>query len=189
MSKRALVIVDVQNDFCPGGALAVHEGDQVVPIVNALIEKFSRAGLPIYATRDWHPAEHCSFKAQGGPWPPHCVQDTAGAGFHADMVLPDEAIVISKATVVQADAYSGFEGTALAERLRAKSVDDIVVCGLATDYCVKATAIDGRKEGFSVTVVEDAIKGVNVESDDSAKAVAEMKEAGVSFAVGEGITS
>ncbi len=178
MSKQARVIVDLQNDFCPGGSLAVPGGDQIVPVVNDLIEKFSRAGLPIFATRDWHPGNHVSFKARGGIWPPHCVQNTTGARFHPDLHLPDSATIISKADNPDRDAYSGFESTNLAAFLKDAEVDHIVVCGLATDYCVKATALDGLKAGLGVTVVEDAIRGVDVQPGDSRKALDEMQAAG-----------
>ncbi len=185
MSKQALVIVDLQNDFCSGGSLAVPGGDKIVPVVNDLIEKFSRAGLPIFVTRDWHPGNHVSFKAQGGLWPPHCVQNTTGARFHPDLRIPDSAAIISKADSPEKDAYSGFEGTGLAALLKDAEVDHIVVCGLATDYCVKATALDGLsrrdpfgKAGLGVTIVEDAIRGVDVQPGDSRKALDEMQAAG-----------
>ena len=178
MSKTALIIVDLQNDFCPGGSLPVPDGDQIVPAVNTLVEKFSRAGLPIYATRDWHPLYHASFTAQGGIWPPHCVQDTPGAGFHPDLHLPADATIISKADNPDRDAYSGFEGTNLTSLLTRTGVDQVVVCGLATDYCVKATVLDGLKAGLKVTVVEDAIRGVDVEPGDSRKALTELSNAG-----------
>ncbi len=181
MSKQALVIVDLQNDFCPGGSLAVPDGDKIVPIVNDLIERFSRAGLPILATRDWHPENHASFKAQGGLWPPHCVQNTPGARFHPNLRLPDSATVISKADSKEKDAYSGFEGTDLAALLKEAWVDRIVVCGLATDYCVRATALDGLRAGVKVTVVEDAIRGVDVQPGDAEKALAELQKAGASL--------
>ncbi len=181
MSKQALVIVDLQNDFCPGGSLAVPDGDKIVPIVNDLIERFSRAGLPILATRDWHPEGHPSFKAQGGLWPPHCVQNTPGARFPPNLRLPDSATVISKADSKEKDAYSGFEGTDLAALLEEAGVDRIVVCGLATDYCVRATALDGLRAGVKVTVVEDAIRGVEVQPGDAEKALAELQKAGASL--------
>ncbi|MFQ6674900.1 MAG: bifunctional nicotinamidase/pyrazinamidase [Fidelibacterota bacterium] len=178
MTKTALVIVDLQNDFCPGGSLAVPDGDRVVPVANRLIRRFQDAGLPVFATRDWHPADHCSFKDQGGPWPPHCVQNTEGARFHPSLNLPESATIISKATTSEKDAYSGFDGTDLASRLRKTGTENIVVCGLATDYCVKATVLDGLAEGLNVTVVEDGIRGVNVHPGDSRKAIDEMKKAG-----------
>jgi nicotinamidase/pyrazinamidase len=179
MAQKALVIVDLQNDFCPGGSLAVPEGDQIVPIVNRLIERFTEAGLPVYATRDWHPADHVSFKAQGGIWPLHCVQNTPGAEFHPDLNLPMEAVIVSKADNRDKDAYSMFDETDMDEQLKAAGVDEIIVCGLATDYCVKATALDGVQTGLKVAVVEDAIRGVEVEPGDSQRALGEMKAAGV----------
>lgn len=178
MTKTALVIVDLQNDFCPGGSLAVRDGDQVVPVANRLINRFQRAGLPVFATRDWHPANHSSFEAQGGPWPPHCVQGTEGARFHPGLRLPETATIISKATTEKRDAYSGFDGTDLASRLKDIGVERIVVCGLATDYCVKATALDGISQGFDVSVVVEGIRGVNVRPDDSEKAIDQMNSAG-----------
>ena len=187
MGKKALVIVDLQNDFCPGGSLAVPGGDKIVPVVNRLIDSFTKAGLPIFATRDWHPKDHCSFKDQGGPWPPHCVQNTKGAEFHPQLRLPQDVSIISKATSREKDAYSGFDGTDLSSRLRGEKVNSIIVCGLATDYCVKATVLDGRMEGHSVSVTEDAIRGVNLKPDDSQKAVDEMEIAGATV-IPEGAT-
>lgn len=188
MTKTALVIVDLQNDFCPGGSLAVGDGDQVVPVANRLIDRFHDAGLPIFATRDWHPADHCSFEAQGGPWPPHCVQNTEGSRFHPGLTLPETATLISKATTTEKDAYSGFDETDLASRLRKSGVKRIVVCGLATDYCVRATALDGMAEGFEVTVVKDGIRAVNVQPEDSQKAIEEMKDAGAAVVSEKAVT-
>ena len=182
MDKKALVVVDVQNDFCPGGALPVIDGDAVVPPINRLIERFSSVGLTIIATRDWHPSNHCSFQAQGGRWPPHCVAASPGADFHPGLHLPQDTIVLDKANRPESEAYSGFEGTDLDERLTAAGVSEIVVCGLATDYCIKHTVLDGRRAGFRVTVVEDAIRGVNVEPDDSQRALDEMRAAGAEMA-------
>jgi len=181
--KAALVIVDVQNDFCPGGSLPVAEGDKVVAVLNRHIEKFHRAGLPIFATRDWHPANTRHFNIGGGQWPPHCVQDTEGGKFHPDLALPKSAVVVSKGVSPDADSYSGFEatdaaGAGLAERLRGLGVERIFVGGLATDYCVKFTVLDGLKEGFKVTLLEDAIRGVNLRPDDSDRAIDEMVRAG-----------
>jgi nicotinamidase/pyrazinamidase len=179
----ALVIVDVQNDFCPGGSLAVADGDKVVAVLNRHIEKFDRAGLPIFATRDWHPARTKHFNTDGGPWPPHCVQGTEGGKFHPALALPNSAVVVSKGMNFEADSYSGFEatdaaGTGLAERLRGLGVERIFVGGLATDYCVKFTVLDGLKEGFKVTLLEDAIRGVNLRPDDSDRAIDAMVRAG-----------
>jgi len=181
--KAALVIVDVQNDFCPGGSLAVADGDEVVAVLNRHIEKFDRAGLPIFATRDWHPARTRHFNTDGGPWPPHCVQGTEGGKFHPALALPNSAVVVSKGMSFEADSYSGFEatdaaGAGLAERLRGLGVERIFVGGLATDYCVKFTVLDGLKEGFKVTLLEDAIRGVNLRPGDSAQAIEEMMRAG-----------
>ncbi len=176
--QTVLIVVDVQNDFCPGGALAVPEGDRVVPVLNRYIEVFVRAGAPVYATRDWHPPNHCSFKAQGGPWPVHCVQETSGAQFHPQLILPKDVVVISKATDPREDAYSGFQGTDLAQRLKGQGIQKILVGGLATDYCVKSTILDGLKAGFTVYVLSDASRAVNVNPGDGPKAVQEMLAAG-----------
>ncbi len=177
----ALLIVDVQNDFLPGGSLAVPDGDAVIAPLNHSIELFRRAGLPVFATRDWHPPDHCSFQARGGTWPPHCVAGSDGAAFAPDLQLPDDTVVISKATRPDKDAYSGFEDTDLAERLRAAGVKRLFVGGLATDYCVLNTVKDALQEGFEVVVLEDAIRAVNVQPDDGARAIAEMKQRGARF--------
>jgi nicotinamidase/pyrazinamidase len=173
-SQDALIIVDVQNDFCPGGALAVPHGDEVVPAINRLL---NHSWLTV-ATKDWHPAEHCSFKAQGGPWPPHCVQGTAGAELHPQLDVARIQVIITKGSRPEKDAYSGFDGTELANMLRDKGVKRVVVCGLATDYCVRATAHDALKAGFEVLVSEDAIRGVEVTRGDSQRALDELRAAG-----------
>ncbi len=174
----ALIVVDVQNDFLPGGNLGVPEGDAVVPIMNRYLALFRQSKLPIYATRDWHPEDHCSFKAQGGPWPPHCVANSEGAAFAEDLHLGDDVTVISKATTVERDAYSGFEGTDLAERLRKQKVNRLFIGGLATDYCVLNTVKDALKEGFKVLLLADGIRGVEVNAGDSEKATNEMHALG-----------
>jgi len=174
----ALIVVDVQRDFLPGGALGVPEGDEVVAPLNRLIEAFAAAGLAVFYSRDWHPANHCSFRAQGGPWPPHCVAGTEGAGFARELVVLPSSIVVSKATTPERDAYSAFQGTALAAQLRAIGVKHVFVGGLATDYCVRATVLDARKHGFEVEVVEDAIRAVEVEPGDGARALSDMQEQG-----------
>ena len=176
----ALILVDVQNDFCPGGALAVPEGDKVVPILNHYIQAFVQAGAPVYATRDWHPSNHCSFKPQGGPWPAHCVQESLGAQFHPDLALPPGTVIISKASNPVEDAYSGFQGTDLGQRLKSKGIRQILVGGLATDYCVKSTILDGLKAGFQMYFLSDASRAVNVNLDDEKKAIEEMIAAGAS---------
>ncbi len=180
-----LIVVDLQVDFCPGGALGVPEGDEIVPLVNRLL---TVPGWFRVATRDWHPADHISFAAQGGIWPPHCVADSPGAAFHPDMAQGSIDLVVSKAAQKDAEAYSGFDGTTLPVELREKGVRRIFVCGLATDYCVRATALDGRKEGFEVVVLEDAVRAVDVEPGDGERAVEEMREAGCTFARSEDIS-
>ncbi len=181
--KGALIIIDVQNDFCPGGALPVTDGDQVVPVLNRYIEKFSRAGLPIFATRDWHPKKTRHFKEYGGLWPPHCVQHTKGAEFRAGLSLPRDVVVVSAGMSPDEEGYSGFEGrdqdgANLAHLLRASGVQRIFVGGLATDYCVKHTVLDGLKQGFAVVLLEDAVRGVNLQPDDAEQAIKEMVSAG-----------
>ena len=183
----ALVIVDVQNDFCPGGSLAVPEGDRVVPVLNRYIERFAALKAPIFASRDWHPAVTRHFKAYGGAWPPHCVQGTKGAGFHADLRLPAEAVIVSKGMDPAEDAYSCFQaedpdGMPFAAALGEHGVQRLFVGGLATDYCVKATVLDALMDGFQVVVLEDAIRAVDVSPGDGARALHEMKAAGAAVA-------
>ncbi|MGH8129869.1 MAG: nicotinamidase [Steroidobacteraceae bacterium] len=177
-SGDALIVVDVQRDFLPGGALGVPAGDEVVEPLNRAIESFERARLPVYYSRDWHPPDHCSFKAQGGPWPPHCIAGTAGAGFAPELRVSKHAIVISKATTAEADAYSAFQGTTLAEKLRAAGVRRVFVGGLATDYCVKATVLDARNQGFDVELLGEAVRAVEVEPGDGRQAIEEMLQQG-----------
>jgi nicotinamidase/pyrazinamidase len=179
----ALVIVDVQNDFCPGGTLAVGEGHQVVAPLNACAARFAAAGAPVFASRDWHPAKTSHFKEWGGPWPPHCVQDTRGAQFHPDLRLPPGTTIVSKGSDPDEDAYSCFQardaaGRPFPEVLRAAGVRRVVVGGLATDYCVKATALDARRAGFEVVVLVDAMRAVDVRPGDGERAVEEMRAAG-----------
>lgn len=176
--KSALILVDVQNDFCPGGALAVKEGDAVVPVLNRYIALFAEAGAPIYATRDWHPADHISFAEQGGIWPAHCVRESEGAAFHSALTLPDDTTIISKAQRQDEEAYSGFVGTNLADQLRAQGIERLYVGGLATDYCVKSTVLDALREGFDTTFLADGSRGVEVNPGDIAAAEAEMNAAG-----------
>lgn len=179
LSEDALIVVDVQNDFCPGGALEVAGGDAVVPLINALLPRFSTRVF----TRDWHPAEHCSFSAEpsftDGSWPKHCIADTPGAAFHPDLEVPDDAHIVSKATEVDTEAYSGFQGTALAERLRARGIERVFVCGLATDYCVLQTALDAHSAGFDTFVIEDACRGVDNPPGTAAEALNTMEAAGI----------
>jgi nicotinamidase/pyrazinamidase len=173
-ANDALVIVDVQNDFLPGGTLAVPAGDEVIPVLNRTIDLFAHLSLPIFATRDWHPANHCSFTPQGGIWPPHCIAGSRGAEFPASLRLPDTALIQSKATTPEQDAYSGFEGTDLASLLRSRGIQRLFVGGLATDYCVLNTVLDALKQGFKVVLLEDAIRAVELRAGDGRKAIDEM---------------
>jgi nicotinamidase-related amidase/vacuolar-type H+-ATPase subunit E/Vma4 len=177
-NKSGLIVVDVQKDFTPGGALAVPDGDKIIPAINKYIEEFKKAGGKVFATRDWHPENHISFKERGGPWPPHCVQNTEGAEFHPDLKLPEDVEVVSKAYEPDKDAYSGFEGTDLEERLRRYGVERVFVCGLATDYCVKNTVLDAVSRGFETFLLTDAIKGIDANPGDSERAIEEMKQRG-----------
>ncbi len=158
--KDALIVVDVQVDFCPGGSLAVKNANSIIPIINSLIKIFLDKNLPIIFSRDWHPADHCSFKESGGTWPIHCVQNTKGAMFHPDLLVPQDAIIISKAQEKDKEAYSTFQDTLLAEKLKELKVKRTFICGLATDFCVKETAIDSSKIGFETFVIIDATKAV-----------------------------
>jgi nicotinamidase/pyrazinamidase len=174
----ALIVVDVQRDFLPGGALGVPHGDEVVPVLNRYIALAQEKGVPIYASRDWHPPRHCSFAEQGGPWPVHCVADTEGAKFAPGLALPPDAHIVSKATAEEPDAYSAFQATDLARDLRGRGVTRVLVGGLATDYCVLNTVRDALREGFEVVLLTDAIRAVDVKPGDGARAEAEMREAG-----------
>jgi nicotinamidase/pyrazinamidase len=175
---KALIVVDVQNDFCPGGSLAVANGDEVVGPLNELAKEFLDRGEPVFKTRDWHPARTKHFAAYGGTWPIHCVQGTRGAEFHADLIDDPRITVISKGTDEGADGYSGFDGTNLAQLLREKGVAEVWVGGLATDYCVKHTVLDARREGFEVKALADAMRAVNLKPDDGRQAIEEMRDAG-----------
>ena len=174
----ALLIVDLQVDFLPGGSLGVPHGDAVIAPINRLIALYGAHRLPVIASRDWHPALHCSFAAQGGPWPPHCVAGTIGASFSAQLDLPDDAIVVSKADTVDVDAYSAFNGTGLADDLRARGVRRLAVCGLATDYCVLNTVLDALKAEFEVLIVAEAARAVDVAAGDGERAMTRMLLAG-----------
>lgn len=178
-STCALVIVDVQNDFCPGGALAVRDGDAVIAPLNRCAALFARAGALVLATRDWHPPNHCSFREQGGPWPVHCVRGTPGAEFHPTLRLPSTAIVISKAENPGVESYSFFGEPDLEQPLTERGIRRLFIGGLATDYCVKWTTLDAVRHGFEVCVLSDAIRGVDAQPGDSTRAVEEMKAAGV----------
>jgi len=173
---RALVIVDFQNDFTPGGALAVERGDEIAPPVNALAAS-GDFGL-VVATRDWHPPEHGSFVPQGGTWPVHCVADTPGAQLHPSLDATRVDVIVDKGQDPGTEGYSGFEQTHLEDLLRDHGIDALTVVGLATDYCVKNTALDALAKGFAVTVDPDAVRGVDVDLGDSYRALAALREAG-----------
>ena len=174
----ALIIVDLQNDFLPGGSLGVPQGDEVIPVMNSYIKAMKKNSLPVFATRDWHPPHHSSFQAKGGPWPPHCIAETEGAQFAANLELPPDTVIISKAEETNKDAYSGFEGTDLNERLRALGIKRLLIGGLATDYCVLNTVRDAIRLGYEVLLLDDASRAVNVKPDDGAKAIKEMIDLG-----------
>ncbi len=181
--RSALLVVDVQKDFCLGGALAVPDGDRVVPVLNHYLARAWKQGMPIYASRDWHPTVTSHFKAQGGDWPPHCVQLTDGASFHADLRLPPSTVVVTKGQEPDSHGYSALEGltsegqTLLAD-LHEHQIGRLYVGGLATDYCVSQSVLDARQAGFDVTVLGDAIAGVDVQPGDSVRALKRMREAG-----------
>ncbi|GIW42155.1 MAG: nicotinamidase [Candidatus Binatia bacterium] len=172
----ALLLVDVQNDFCPGGALPVEGGHEVVPVLNAWIQKARSAGVPVYASRDWHPRRHVSFRERGGPWPPHCIQDTPGAAFHPELELPPSVVVVSKGVRFDKDQYSAFDETGLESELRREGIRRLWVGGLAQDVCVRATVLDALRAGFEVHLLLAGTRPVDPEAGK--KAVEEMKKAG-----------
>ncbi len=170
----ALLIVDVQNDFLPGGSLAVPGGDAVIPALNRYIARFLEYRLPILATRDRHPPDHCSFKPQGGSWPPHCIAGSPGAAFPSALALPADAHIVSKATTREADAYSGFSGTGLHELLQTMQIRRLFLGGLATEYCVRNTVTDALQFGYTVFILEDAIQAINLQPEDGVLALDAM---------------
>jgi nicotinamidase/pyrazinamidase len=177
LKKRALIVVDVQNDFCPGGALAVAQGDEVVAPLNRLINEFLEQGEPVFKSRDWHPKRTRHFAPYGGAWPVHCVQNTKGAEFHPELIDDMHIRVISKG-LGDEDSYSAFDGTDLTLQLRRLGVEEVWVGGLATDYCVKNTVLDARKEGFRVKALENAMRPVELKPGDGQRAIEEMRKAG-----------
>jgi nicotinamidase/pyrazinamidase len=184
---RALIVVDVQRDFCEGGALAVPNASVVIPVLNRYAERFAVANLPVIATRDWHPAASQHFQQQGGQWPPHCVRDSIGATFHPELRLPSSAVVISKGVGEDDEGYSGFGGTtqrgqSLPEFLREQQVRHVYIGGLATDYCVRATVLDALKAGISATLLIDACRGVNMQPGDVEGAIEAMVRGGADLA-------
>jgi nicotinamidase/pyrazinamidase len=184
--QPALIVVDVQNDFCPGGALGVADGDKVVPVLNRYLDLYTRQDWPVFLTRDWHPARTSHFKEFGGPWPAHCVQGTPGAEFHPALRIPEGAILVSKGMGADEDGYSAFvgrdaDGVRLADLLRARGVTRIVIGGLATDYCVLNTVLEGRQAGLDVDVIAHGIRAVEVEPGDGDRAIEQMLAAGANL--------
>ncbi len=177
-SHDALIVVDVQNDFCSEGRLAVSGGDEVVPVLNRWIERATQSGALVVASRCWHPPGHISFKERGGVWPEHCVQESAGAEFHPDLKLPESAIIVSKGADPDKDNYSVFDATGLGERLRNAGVNRVWVGGLAQDVCVRATVLDAVAQGFETYLIENATRPVDLEPGDGQRAVDEMRKAG-----------
>lgn len=177
-ARDALLVVDVQRDFLPGGALPVAQGDAVIAVLNRYLAMARGRGMAIYASRDWHPLNHCSFRAQGGPWPKHCVAGSRGAQFAPALELPPGVVIIDKAVMPGADAYSAFAGTQLLAQLRARPAGKLLVGGLATDYCVLHTVLDARAAGVDTLLMTDAIRAVDAMPGDGARAVARMIAAG-----------
>lgn len=176
----ALIVVDVQVDFCPGGALPITRGDDVIPVLNRWIAAAETVQIPIYASRDWHPPRHLSFIESGGRWPAHCVQDTPGARFHPALHLPRSAVVVTKGVRFDQDQYSAFDATGLAVELRKRGIRRLWTGGLAQDVCVRATVLDARREGFDVVVIADGTRAI---TDEGCRLAAEeMRQAGASFA-------
>ncbi len=175
-NDTALLLVDIQNDFCTGGALEVPFSDEIFPEVHLWLERAQKNHWPVVASRDWHPVEHISFEERGGPWPAHCVQDTRGAAYHPNLPLPDEAVRVSKGTAFETDAYSAFDGTELDAFLKRKGVTKLAVAGLALDVCVRATVLDALKLGFEVDLIGEGTRAVD--SEAAPKVVEELLEAG-----------
>ena len=175
----ALIVVDVQIDFCPGGALPIPDGDQVVPVLNQWIHEAATRDVPVYASRDWHPSEHISFQNNGGPWPPHCIQDTGGAFFHPGLDLPDSVVKVTKGVRFDQDQNSVFDQTGLSRHLKSNGIKRVFVGGLAEDVCVLSTVLDAVNDGFQVVLITDATRPV--EPEGGRKAREEMKFSGVGF--------
>jgi nicotinamidase/pyrazinamidase len=185
-ARRALIVVDVQNDFCPGGTLAVPRGDEVVAPLNNLIAQFLNRGEPVFKSRDWHPPQTKHFQAHGGTWPVHCVQNTKGAEFHADLMADDRIKIVSKG-LGDEDCYSAFDGTDLAAQLQSSGIEEVWIGGLATDYCVKSTVLDALKQGLKVKAIENAMRAVDVQPGDGERAKDEMRKAGAEFVVSDSV--
>jgi nicotinamidase/pyrazinamidase len=188
--KKALLVVDVQNDFCPGGALGIHGGHEIIPILNEYFKFFEKENLPIFVTRDWHPKVTKHFDQFGGVWPEHCVEGSSGAQFHPDLEFPKDTLVMSKGMDPEKDSYSAFDATdssgiVLANLLKIFGVTEIYIGGLATDYCVKYSALDALKDGLKVFILTDAIAGVNLQPEDSSVALEEMVSRGAKKTISE----
>lgn len=179
----ALIVVDMQNDFLPGGKLEVPNSDTIIPIINEYIKIFEKKGLPVVFTRDWHPENHLSFKENGGIWPKHCVQNTEGVQINKDIYIPNNSVIINKAFQSDMEAYSGFQNTDLDQKLKEMNVKNLFVCGVATDYCVLNTVLDAIKLNYKVYLLIDAIKGVDVNPNDSEEAIKKMISNGVELLV------
>ncbi len=176
--QSVLLLIHLQNDFCPGGAMPVPGGDHVIPVANAWIRLFAGQGYGVVATRDWHPPNHCSFRDRGGPHPSHCVQGSFGAQFHPDLTMPPGTLIVSGVTHPDRETHSGFDGTMLDERLEDMGARTVYVVGLATDTCVRHTVLEACRRGFRVVVVGDGVRGMNTEPGDADRALAAMREAG-----------
>jgi nicotinamidase/pyrazinamidase len=181
--RAALIVVDVQNDFCPGGALPAAGAHDIIPALNRHLGEARHREIPVYASRDWHPEVTTHFEQYGGQWPPHCVQQSTGAQFHPDLKLAADAIVISKGDDPATDGYSAFDGhtssgTPLLQDLRDRHVTTLYIAGIATDYCVKTTALDAMRAGIEVRILKDAITGIDVRPGDVDRALDEMTRAG-----------
>jgi nicotinamidase/pyrazinamidase len=173
-SGDALIVVDMQNDFLPGGSLAVAGGNEIIPQLNRYLAHFAAHQLPVFATRDWHPVSHCSFQSQGGPWPPHCIAGSDGAAIHSDLKLPANVHIISKATSPETDAYSGFTATQLNELLQSLHIQRVFIGGIATEYCVLNTAKDALRLQYTTFVLDDAICAINQQPENGKRALEEM---------------
>ncbi|MGD9894268.1 MAG: nicotinamidase [Dehalococcoidia bacterium] len=183
LHDAALIVVDIQNDFCAGGSREVPDGDRVVPLLNEYAARFAAAGRPVFASRDWHPEKTKHFQEHGGVWPPHCIQGTKGAEFHPDLKLPPGTAIVSTGMDPEDEGYSAFpsildDGRGLATVLRDAGVQRLYIGGLATDYCVKLTVLDAIAAGFEATLLLDASRGVNLQPHDAEQAIEEMVGAG-----------
>lgn len=191
---HTLLVIDVQNDFCPGGALPVPDGDEVIPVLNEYVRHFGELGHQLYFSRDWHPPRTTHFREWGGAWPPHCVQETPGAEFHPSLAVPSAATIVSKGMDPAQDSYSAFqgidgEGRPLTDSLRARGVRSVYVGGLATDYCVKCSVTDALRNGFEAVLLADAVRGIDVTPGDVARALEEMRDQGARIATIEEVVA